>query len=70
MNTTETSGAHALDGTDPDQPQRTRLTRESWQWCNNAADDMRELQAMSESDLRHYCATPGGSRHNSISRGQ
>jgi hypothetical protein len=45
---------HEMDGQDPDQPQRTRLTRESWQWCNNAADDMRELQAMSESDKRHY----------------
>lgn len=67
---TETSGAHALDGIDPDAPQNRRIGGKDWQWCADAVQDMKALREMSESDVRHYCATPGGSRHNSIPRGR
>jgi hypothetical protein len=33
-------------------------------------DDIRELESMSPADKAHYCATPGGSRCNSMSRGR
>jgi hypothetical protein len=75
MNTTDISGAlvdcsdHSRDGDDPDRPIR-RIGGSDWKWCESAVQDLRELEAMSESDLRHYCATPGGSRCNSISRGR
>jgi len=58
---TDNSGAHALDGIDPDAP-RIRLSRESWLWCNNAADDVKELRQMSEADVRHYCEPLPGTK--------
>jgi hypothetical protein len=71
MNTlTDNSGAHALDGTDPDAPRNRRIGGKDWEWCRQAAEDFRELEAMTESDKRHYSATLGGSRGNSISRGR
>jgi hypothetical protein len=47
---TEDSHSHERDGIDPDAPK----------WCNNAAQDVKELQGMSEADKAHYASTPGG----------
>ena len=60
---------HSRDGDDPDRHTR-RMGGKDWEWCRQAAEDFRELEAMTESDKRHYCATPGGSGGNSISRGR
>jgi hypothetical protein len=67
MNTiTETSGAHELDGSDPDNLKARPGTRGH---AARLVDDLRELERMNEADKRHYASTPGGSKGNSISRG-
>jgi hypothetical protein len=58
----------SLVGVDRDAPQHSRYGPRGH--AARLVDDLRELEAMAPADLRHYCATPGGSRHNSISRGQ
>jgi len=35
-----------------------------WQSARQLCQDMQDLKAMSESDLRRYCGHPGGSTHN------
>lgn len=54
MNSITDSDSHLLDGQDPDAPQNRRIGGADWQWCRQAAEDYRELQAMSESERRHY----------------
>ena len=58
---------HRMDGTDPDNMAARPGPRGQ---AARLVDDLRELESMSEADLRHYCAAPGGSRRNSISRGK
>ena len=58
--TSEDSHSHELGGIDPNAPQNRRLSYEAWMWCNNAAQDVKELQGMSEADKAHYASTPGG----------
>ena len=55
-----------MDGTDPDNMAARPGPRGQ---AARLVDDYRELEQMSEADVRHYCATPGGARRNSISRG-
>ena len=58
---------HRMDGSDPDNVAARPGPRGQ---AARLVVDYAELEAMSEADLRHYSATPGGSRRNSISRGQ
>jgi hypothetical protein len=55
MNDTNDSISHELDGYDPDSPQRTRLSREAWQWACDAREDWQVLMAMHPEELRRYC---------------
>ena len=49
---TEDSGGHALDGIDPDAPQNSR--RGPRGYAAMLAEDLRELDSMSEADKKHY----------------
>jgi hypothetical protein len=49
----------SLDGVDRDAPQNSRYGPRGH--AAQIMDDLRELEAMSEADLRHYCGNP--SRH-------
>lgn len=57
----------SLDGVDRDSPPHSRYGPRGH--AARLVDDIRELEQMNEADLRRYCATPGGSKGNSISRG-
>lgn len=69
MNEINDSDSHLLDGIDPDAPRNREYHPASWQ-ARQLCQDLQDLREMDEADKRHYSATPGGSRHNSISRGQ
>ena len=62
----------SLDGVDADDPQNQK--RREYQpvtWtARQLAADYAELRSISESDLKHYCSTPRGAKHNPISRGR
>jgi hypothetical protein len=69
MNEINDSNSHALDGCDPDVPQTRHGRSVRFPAASDLVDDYRELESMNEADVKHYASTPGGSRHNSISRG-
>ena len=58
---------HRMDGSDPDNVAARPGARGQ---AELLVADYAELEGMSEADKRHYCAAPGGSRRNSISRGK
>lgn len=69
MNDINDSRSHLLDGIDPDAPQTRHGRSVRFPAASNLVDDMQELRQLTEADKKHYASTPGGSRHNSKSRG-
>lgn len=59
---TDNSGAHALDGIDPDAPQNSRYGPRGH--AARLAEDLRELDNMSKDDIIRYCGTPRGTARN------
>lgn len=53
----------SLDGVDRDSPQNREHHPVSWQ-ARQLCQDLADLKAMSESDLKHYANTPRGMARN------
>jgi len=54
MNVINDSYSHLLDGVDPDKPIRLAPRGQA----DRLMDDYRELDSMSEADVKHYGGTP------------